>query len=505
MKLYKSTITAAIGMIASPCFAITANNYSNISEFVGDTLNIRISGSTAQDPIVLGTAMSLCTAGSLHRYSISNNFVFYCTPDAGSGSGQVALPARSPAVTKLAIYKYAVGGSAFGVRPIQSTTEASGASISSNGAQLPFLDLSRLAANCTGGSATTSIATFGSPPVGTYVDVRCSQSSSSLTTLATTYIGLSDVEPEFFGAASSFANVNSFPIYSLIFGVPVSYNIYTALQAQQGLASGDAEANMPSLTSGQVSTAYRSVGIPWAALGVAPGLSDGVVYVSRGLSTSGTQKAFEALVARTPNGHPSGKSCSPNSDVFVEPDHGGDALVTGNPESVCGLSSGHPYVTAAASTTAMANCLANHASRGRGAIGMLATTERPQGNNWRFVKIDGAAPNHANVASGRYPYYTEATLNLRAVGGGNVLATASASGYSSFVARLRSDFSNAQQIRAVNGGPQSFGSTGVMAQMFEQSPYPAPDFTGVNTVNPWSKRVGASDLNNCMAPIFNAW
>ncbi|WP_442975195.1 hypothetical protein, partial [Salmonella enterica] len=131
----------------------------------------------------------------------------------------------------------------FGVTPINSNVASSGAALGSNGNQLPFLDLTKIAASCTGSNATTTTPTFNTT-LGSYTNVACGNASSALTTLATTYIGVSDVEPAFF--SNSTANVTSVPSYALIFGVPVSKNLRDAMQTQQGLTAGsDTEANMP--------------------------------------------------------------------------------------------------------------------------------------------------------------------------------------------------------------------------------------------------------------------
>ena len=108
MKLSKIALAAATLLSSHAAFAITASNYTNTGEFTGDTLNIRISGASAQDNGILGSALSLCVAGTVHKYSISNNAVYFCTPDIGSGAGQITVPAGK---TKLAIYKFSVGGS----------------------------------------------------------------------------------------------------------------------------------------------------------------------------------------------------------------------------------------------------------------------------------------------------------------------------------------------------------------------------------------------------------
>ena len=302
MKFTKIALAAAAFVGCNAAFAITASNYVNTGEFSGDTLNIRISGASAQDNGVLGSALSLCTAGTVHKYSISNNAVYFCTPDIGTNAGQITLPAGK---TKLAIYKYSVGGSAFGVGPVNSNTAADGSTLTSTGNMLPFLDLTKIAASCNASSVSASFGTS----LSTYSNVACTNSSGTLTTSATTYIGLSDVEPAFFSGATS--NLTSDNVYALIFGVPVSLNIRNALQTQQGLTSGsDTEANMPSLSSAQIATLYTQAGQSWAGVGVTSGLVDDSVYIARRVDSSGTQKTFEALFAHSPNGQAAFKNCN---------------------------------------------------------------------------------------------------------------------------------------------------------------------------------------------------
>jgi len=496
MKLTRISLAmaAACGALASaPAFAITASptpgvpgtGYTNTGEFTGDTLNIRVSGATAQDNGILGSALSLCTAGSVHRYAISNNFVFYCTPDIGTNAGQITVPAGK---TKLSIYKYSVGGSAFGVVPINSNTASDGSALGSAGNQLPFLDLSKLATQCDGNtSATVTTVSFGTS-LGTYTNVACPNASGAVTTLATTYVGVSDVEPAFFSSGT--ANVTAASSYALIFGVPVSLNLRNALQTQQGLTSGDdSEANMPSLTSAQLVSAYTQPGQTWNAIGVT---FPGSIYVARRVDSSGTQKTFEALVARSGNGQPF-KSCSVSLDVFVGPDSGN--TTTGDADSVC--STGATTVAALSGGGNVRQCLINHNTGGRGAIGILTTEDKPGTAAWRFVKVDGVTPNQAQTAAGRYRYYDESTLNTRTSG---AFATGAALGYGPFVARLSSDFANPAIINVINGANQTFGKAGLMALLTSQASGTVADYTGASSVVPWTKLVGGTLLDNCQAP-----
>ena len=493
MKLSKISLALVAicgAAVSAPAFAITASNYTNTDEVTGDTLNIRISGASAQDGGILGSALSLCTAGSVHRYAISNDFVFYCTPDIGTNPGQITVPAGK---TKLAIYKYSVGGSAFGVTPIHSNNAVDGSALGVDGNRLPFLDLTKINSLCTGTFATTTAAaTFGTA-LGTYVNVSCSNSSSTLTTLATTYIGVSDVEPAFFAANTS--NITSASSYALIFGVPVTKNIRDALQAQQGLVvNSETEANMPSLSSAQLTSAYTQVGQTWAALGVTSGLAIDTVFVAKRVNSSGTQKTFEALVARTSNGEPF-KSCSTAVEPFVPSDSGLETTSGGDSDTVC-ASATPPTVFAGSGGGNVRNCLINHNTAGRGAIGILTTEDKAPASGWRFVKVDGVTPNQAQTAAGRYRHYVESALNTRTAG---AFATSAALGYTAFVNRLKADFSNPAIIKVINGADQPFGPAGLMA-LIPTNGLSTPDFTGASSVIPFTKQVGLAVLNNCQAP-----
>ena len=508
MKLTRIALAAAsaCGALASaPAFAVTADQYLNTGEFAGSTLNIRISGASAQDNGILGSALSLCQAGTVHRYAISNNFVFYCTPDAGTNAGQIQIPTRAASsggpINKLAIYKYSIGGAGLGVTPINSTNATTDGSTSGDGARLPFLDLSKIAASCTGTNAVLTNPTFGPGTNGSYNNVACSTNVSALvTTPAVSYVGVSDLEPAFF--SNKISNINAVSATALIFGPIVTKNVYDRLQTLQALstpgcgATLDSEGCTPSLSSAQIVSLYTQAGQSWSGVGVG-GLADDSVYVARRVNSSGTQKTFESLIARTPNSDPF-KNCSVGTEQFVQPD---SLTLLGDNESLCTVTASNPTaptIFAGAGGGNVRACLTNHQAQGRSAIGILTTEDKPNAS-WRFVKVDGVAPNQANTASGAYRFYTEASLNTRI---GGAIATNSAEGYPAFVTRLSADFANKSIIKQINGSNQSFGAAGLMALLSRQTVAPdtTPDYTGANSIIPWTKLVGGTTVDNCQAP-----
>lgn len=471
MKLTKISlgVAAACGILSAPAHALLASSYTNTGEFTGDTMNIRVSGATAQDPGLLASALRYCTAGSMTRYSISNNFVYFCTANTAR------ITPRAGA-TKVAFYKYSVGGSGSGVGPVNAATP------------LPFLDLAKIATSCAAGASST-VDIDGTGPLSSFQDIACGAATTAVTTPVVSYIGVSDVEPQFFGGASTYNNLRAEGLATVIFGVPVTRNIYEALQAQQGLTVGAIdEANMPSLTQGQITSMYTQEGQTWSGLTGAT-VGDDMVYVARRADSSGTQKSFEAVIARTTNGTLGARQCQSSVEGFVT---GPAALDNTAANSLC---NGSNLVVNGSGSGQVLACLNAHQAGGRGAIGVVSTEfKQTAGGSLRFVKINGAAPTHANVASGRYTQYTDASLNTRV---GATLPTASAAGYTAFLNVLKSDFADPAVIAVINGGNQTFGPSGLMALDALEASIPAPDFTGASGRNPWSRLVGGTDLNNC--------
>jgi hypothetical protein len=520
---------------SSPSFALLASAYNNASETSGNTLNIRITGASAQDNGILGSALQYCLPGTLHRYSISNNFVYFCSPDTGTGTGQITVPSGK---TKLAIYKYSVGGSGTGAQELNDNTD------------IPFLDLTKLSANsnnavnglgttgtftgtfCTAtASASFGYTTFQVLTTGTltasatvsinttYVNVACftatSHPFSNLATPAKPYIGLTDVEPAFFDqSGAGFLNLGKLdgspgaePSYTLIFAVPVTLNVRNRLQTLQGLSSGDeSEGNMPSLSRSQIQSIYSQGGQTWTGIGIPPGgaFADSI-YVARRVDSSGTQKTYEAVIGETPNGYAGGKSCKAGTNGFVAPDSGLVGLTTGDDSATCGTG-GAPQVFAGSGGGDVRTCLNNHHGAGHGAVGILTSEDKPGANNWRFVKVDGVTPSQANVANGRYQFWVASTIQKRI----NVNPTSAQPGYDDFLARLVADLKSTSVINAINGGQQHWSSgiafggnfgvayAGLMANL--ESPA-TPNFTGSIPVNPWNRLVGGSTLDNCQKAV----
>ena len=339
-------------------------------------------------------------------------------------------------------------------------------------------------------SASSTVDIDGAGPLSSFQDITCAAATTAVTTATPPYIGISDVEPSFFGGASTYNNLSSGALASVIFGVPVTKNVYEALQGAQGKTVGSLlEADMPSLTQAQITSMYTQEGQTWSGL-TGTAIGDDLVYVARRASTSGTQKSFEAVVGRTANSTSGAKSCHPGADSFVS---GPDAL--NNTAAIAACNGGNLVVNNSGSGQVIA-CMDTHQAGDRGAIGVLSTEYKSTlAGNIRFVKVNGLAPTHANVASGAYQQYTDAALNTRV---GATLPTASALGYSAYVTRMKSDFSDPAIVAVINAGPQPFGPAGLMSLDVLETTVPVADYTGAQARSPWS-RLNSGTLNNCQS------
>ena len=490
---------AVFGLCAiasAPAFALTSTAYTNTDEVTGDTLNIRISGATAVDPGIIASAIFLCdTVAQIDRYSINNNAVLFCQID------QAKLPGTGK--TNLAVYKYSIGGSGGGVANVNNAT------------LIPFIDLTKLAANCNAGTNVTNPADLdGTNPLPTFVDTLCAGASNNTatTTTAVSSIGISDVEPNFFGlAAGVYDNLAPGALATVLFGAPVTQNAYIALQKAQGLSTAGGgtcaldeqtiAGCIPSLSQAQLTSMYTQPTQTWPKLtGATILLADNVtvssnqgIYVARRANTSGTQKTYEALIARTNNTSTGGRFCQPSVEAFVV---GPNATDNTTANTLCG--SGTNQSVRNSGSNQVLVCMNAHDLAGRGAIGTLSLEyKQTLANNVRFTKINGILPTYAGVASGSYTFYGDVSLNQRVAAVGSVGGTQSLPGYPAYITALRANFANPATIEIINGSNQPFGPSGLMALDALQTVIPVADFTGATARNPWSRLVGGSVLNNC--------
>jgi len=444
MKLSKLSmgVAALCAVATAPAFALTAATYNP-----ANAMRIYVSGATAMDVGLENASLAMCVSGTAHRYTVSNQLVLLCTPDGTKIGG---LAGR----TQLAIHKHSVGGSGNGVAPVNNSTP------------LPFLDLVKIASSC---AAATAAGT----------SIGCLEAPATLTTTVVAPLGISDVEPQFFGAATgTYSNLLIEPLATVIFGMPVTTTAYTALQVAQGLTSGATDAaNIPTLSSAQITSMFTQEGQSWAALTGAV-LADDQVYVARRVDGSGTQKTYEAVIARTVNNNPAGKSCYAGLPSFVA---GPVALDNTAANTLC---SGTNLIVNNSGSGQVAACLNRLNTSIKGGIGTL-TTEFVSTTGWKHVRINGLLPNYLNVKTGKVTAYGDAALNTR-------ISPAIGADHAAYKIAFKALFAIAPVLHPswepVPMVVTDAGRGGVLA---------LNKVTGLTTGNPWNRTDDSGVIDNC--------
>jgi hypothetical protein len=487
-------IKAAVGAViaaaaASSAMALPANSPIDTTVFV--------SGATAQDNGIEFAVRRLCvnTAAAnstmdLYRYS-SNDRAWTCetnntlVPGIGTGTG-------AGGNVRIQIVKFSSGGSGNGVNPLI------------DGTTLAFR----------GVDASTSCAGVARPAQGSFAQfIEHSNCTGGTTLNQVPQIGFSDVEPNKFTSQARANQLTAAGANQLVIGIPVSTNLYRALQTSQGLGSDDSYVNMPSLPSTVVAGAFNGTIVDWVQVmnkaGVslpAPNSGDSTVKICRRNDSSGTQAITEITFLR--------QRCTTIATAPFLPADGAGGSGSGGTSpgtsNAANFANGNVY--AGSGSPQVRDCL--HAANQAGfyAIGLLSTECQPTtssggcGNTaareYRFVKIDGAAPTLVDTASGRYNFYAEQSINNRPSLAGAGLAVKN---------RLRALLSDVNVLAQINGNFQfSFGDAGMLGVPDSGSGLiPTPPYTQTSLraqpINSTSKNPTGSGTNNCqVAPAIQA-
>ena len=317
MNIARFLAASAIG--ASALAAGVANALPP-SEYDASVLNIYYGGATATDNILENNFQligpGICAPGTISVYRVSasnrNQRVVFCRVTSAQVPGFPDAPGQ-----KVAFHKESIGGSSNGVVPLIDQS------------QLEFFNMAA-AASCT--TVTPVAATTNLNAYTNYTG--CPDN----TILAVPNGGISDVEPRLSFPAPSAAGIASLTStvgLDIIFGVPVTENLYRALQVAQGYIDNDTARNptakcvggidapgcAPSLTRSQVRGLYTGATGDWSQLFVGNGtataedgtsltavpgvtapintavaggpVADSRVFICRRVATSGTQAGTE--------------------------------------------------------------------------------------------------------------------------------------------------------------------------------------------------------------------
>lgn len=422
MTLIRSTLAVAI----SATLATSAAHALDRTEYAS-ALKVYFGGATATDNVLENVLIaadgdSICdpVLGDIDIWRAANQRVITCrvSNDHPVTAGR-GFATRAAGGTMIAFHKESAGGSSNGVTPLLAVSAGQAHA-------LRWLNVGGLANDCTvaaagGGNLLNYTNHTGCALVETPADTAGSATFD-------VHGGISDNEPAlaFPAPGAAVSRLTSVPGIQIVFGVPVTTNLYRALQkAQFGNGSAcdgsDAQNCVPTLERNQIAALYAQNVVDWNefkdangnSLTSSPGViapTDEFVRICRRVATSGTQASYEAVLLA--------ERCVAGVSGFAAPDDA--STITDTQYSANQFAAGS-LVNAAPSSGNVRTCLASANTGGFWGIGVLSTevddTQYNNGNaGFRFVAIDGAAPNLVNVANGTYDFYTENTVNRIAPG-----------------------------------------------------------------------------------------
>jgi hypothetical protein len=412
MIALRTTILSALGasvsaLTASSAWALTPDQVNALA--VEDI--IYVSGSTSLDAAIqawaklepqINSTGGPFTAGSYDLYKTATGYVLTGTATRifGPAAGQ-----------NIAIVKQTRGGSAVGIHNVAQGLPTNG---------FPDLTiLTRFTSSC-----DSPVNTPASQPFQAFNTYTCTQAetfSGPNGVHVAPNAGISDLDPTTFVGTGGVTVADTVGMAAGLgvqvpFAIIVSVALRNALQASEGLIAGsEALADVPYLTSaqarailsGQMTTLtdlYESN--PTTGKTTQIDTTGSVLHICRRGDTSGAQLAANIYFF--------GQGCSKGAGVgsIASPDSP-STQATGEPWSVISPQV-NDFVFAGASTTDVTTCVAAGLGNGdtfNARIGFVSTDQISQGQNWRYIGLNGVAPTIWNVQLGRYDWLTEDTFN----------------------------------------------------------------------------------------------
>lgn len=473
----------------------------------GTLKHVRVTGASALRLSVAAYAKEICDATTMHVYFQGSNAqgtgyrAYAC--NLGQAVGNYA------AGTPLLLTKRDTGGSTQGITPIARQ----------DATQTHIL----VDATCVVEAGNPGpVGNAGDPAVANYVCPSTEQAKGDA--------GLSDVEPALLQAtvnlptgqtaltAAELGTLDVGPVVQALFGVVVNTKAYRALQEAQGIiAPGGAMidvpadqstwtaatlATIPSLPATFVRAAFTGGllgGVPNSAPSnqrgwniVIPTTVDANVVtktlnICRRTEGSGTQTSSNAFFANNP--------CAPNAGTLYNPL--GVAGSSGNETTTNATVTAAPIVVQEGTSAGQVeNCVgadANAAADGDGvayAIGYLGRESNPKRSGgdlgFRYVKLDGVAPQREIAKAGNYPIVYEATMQW------NKSYVTPGSDKESFLKAIRSGFGSANALAVLDSDTQQ----GVMTP---PTSYAGSYASQVGNTALFGSRVARISGNSCAA------
>ncbi|MDD4915101.1 MAG: hypothetical protein PHW13_08720 [Methylococcales bacterium] len=539
-------------LLSAAISAIALAGVSQSSQATTSSYDVYLAGSSAQDSLVMQEAYNLCVAGTFTYYMDNSYAALGATNTSSWGSNykvysctlNSSIVTTVPGNPTVYFHKVNYGGSAQGVAPLFQN------------AAVPTLNINN--SNCyslAGYSAKVGNSSITVPTYG------CTTTNTNDLISANLDAGLSDVNPTMFQGVNrtttydqsgnpitTFADVKSIPAgftvvpaTSLIWAVPVSLNLYTALQAAQGLlnysggtyGTGSCSAGqysidptsardglcMPTLNKSQISSVLTGALSDWSlfnfnGVNLVTAANDYDAHRPSGATTIAPSVGTTVYFCqRTPG---SGTAASQYAYFLNQPANNTDASV------IPANNLGNEYVFSIADGGNMENCLidfatgstkaadytgkpVNIAGQTAWAIGQQSSDKNASASKqYRFIKINGALPNLAAAFSGDYAFVNESTWQYpttAATGRGTQQLIAKA-----LISRATdpaSLYTDLNQFSVQQFGPAGFMGT-LSNALAQNGSYTLP--TSVSTtypVTPWTHTNLNGVLDNGMFPIID--
>ena len=499
------------------------------------SFSVNLAGSSAQDKAITEILSSdVCSSLVIFKDNYggtstsSSNWggrwaAYYCTINPSSTLAKTYGVAGDSFV----INKRSAGGSGYGIMPLVDNAAGTGAT------QFAVNFMQVKAANCTMQDTSGTKLILGNGTTSAFTTYGCTASETIGTTAGTNTFqaipdaGIADTNPDlYFGAnqvldfgtspdATDIATLNVTSAAALVFGVPVTYDLYQALQVAQGLVAGGCtlgayasasavDGCMPSLSRNQLAALVSGNVQTWSQLqfggtdlitaakagGVAvPG--DNFVHYCQRTSGSGSAAITYAKLLNNP--------CNANA---VSP---ATSQVKG------------PKVAAMYETVDMEQCLddlqngtstaKDYVTKGTVNAGVKAwglgqisadknvysssniTNGYPTGysRGYRFIKIDNVSPTLQNTFNGAYPFWAQSSW---VVSNG---ANAPTGNVANTITLLQKNATTGKYLQYTAAG-QQFGTSGYLG--LPDNNAVTATLTASNPVIPFTHPAG----DNCAVP-----
>lgn len=396
MKLRIVTL-AALAAIAGQAQALTITDIATKRALPATNpdklFEVHFSGASALSAVIGGLFTQNCVAGTLDTY-VSNFTDGAFAGDTANGQSVKAYSCRI--IVDTATVKNDFGAAFSGKYVVFQKSDQGG---SGNGVfpvafnkTLPFLNLT--AANCAGLVCNSN--GYVKAPDGGVSDVAPTGFNPDLNR-PTAPVDFSDTGLFPNVANSNFARVDG--VVNTVFGLAVSTPLYTALQADQGLAA-TVRPTVPKAVIGTMLAGSFDPAISWKALlPNSPSVNEQQVNICRRVNGSGTQTSANAFWNEYPR-----------NAVSLFPATNADNSEFPNNINNIG-NAGTIMVYEGSSTGNVRSCLDKANDTSSFAIGHISL-ENAETAKWKFAAIDGAVPSRDNAKKGQYHFAFESTMQI---------------------------------------------------------------------------------------------